>query len=201
MDIFIKKVFSYGRCDELFSTLCKDGCSRDHLPVLLFDVSSRAVAHHGKLIFDADGLSRKQLTNLSRDLMSIACLVRRVNKTMLNPKFDLLWAPADSDRDPLRQACARLYDMLPGLLQTYSVHLGRFSMFTEANLRRLTFGHFYALRFIRYIRESTGGPRYDDSANLLTAGFLAAGGAESDIPEFFTAEALAKLIQRTAKFR
>jgi hypothetical protein len=37
-------------------------------------------------------------------------------------------------------------------------------------------------------------------SNLLNGGFLAAGGMEESIPEFFTVDALAKLKQRTTKF-
>jgi len=201
VDIFIKSVFTHGRCEESFSKLCNEGCSKEDLSVLLFNVSSGTLAGHGELILDTGGLSKAQLTRLSKDLISVSCLLERVNRTVLNPKNDLLLAPSDPERDPLRQETARLYDMLPGLMLTYSVNLDQFVRFTKANLRRLTVAHYWALRFLRYVQERTGSPQYDDCANLLTAGFLVAGGTEDQIPDFFTTDALAKLNQRNDKLR
>jgi hypothetical protein len=200
LDLFQKKLFRHGACEESFSKLCENGCSKQDLALLLFAASTAAVAGQSELL-DTGGLSTVQLTRLRRDLISIAGLVERVNSSVLNPKFDLLWAPPDVARDPLRETLARLYDILPRIMQTYAAHLDQFSKFTKANLKRMTFAHFYALKLLRYTQEHTGKPRYDDSANLLTSGFLAAGGAEDNLPGFFTAEALAKLNQRTVKLR
>jgi hypothetical protein len=195
-----QRLFGHPRCEELFSKLCESGCSEKDLAILLLAASAFALENQSELL-DTGGLSPEELARLKRDLISLAGLVDRVNKSTLNPKFDLLSAPPDVSRNALRQITASLYDMLPGLMQTYSVHLGQFSKFAKANLRHMTLGHIYALKLLRYIREKTGSPRYDDCANLLIAGFLAVGGAEEDIPDFFTAEALAKLNQRTAKLR
>jgi hypothetical protein len=49
------------------------------------------------------------------------------------------------------------------------------------------------------IEDATGSPSYEDTANLLTAGFLASGGVEKRIPKLFSADALAKLKQRADK--
>jgi hypothetical protein len=66
-------------------------------------------------------------------------------------------------------------------------------------LKRLTLSHLNTLRLLLYVEESTGSPRYEDMSNLLVGGFAVAGGAEDDLPKFFSADALAKLKQRTAK--
>ena len=135
------------------------------------------------------------------DLRSIADRVDDVNKTPLNPKLDVLAAPTDASRDSARQYVARLYDMLPGFMRLYSRHLERFYPLSRAVLKQLTSTQIRSLDLVLYIEQSTGHPRYEDAANLLQGGFLAIGGAEERIPECFSADALAKLKQRTAKFR
>jgi hypothetical protein len=56
----------------------------------------------------------------------------------------------------------RTVSLLRGVMQTYSVHLEQFLKFSKANLKRMTVAHPYALKLLRYLQESTGGPRYDD---------------------------------------
>lgn len=200
-EFFEKRIFTYPRSKELFSNLCENGCSQNDLATLLLAVSTYAIAKRDEPLLNSGGLSTSQLARLRRELIWVGGMVDRVNNSTLNPTFDILLAPPDASRQALRETTARLYDMLPKLMQVYSMHLEQFSKFTKANLRRLTVTHYYALRLLRYIQEKTGSPRYDDTANLLIAGFLAVGGAQSNIPKFFTAEALTKLNQRTAKLR
>jgi hypothetical protein len=202
-DDFLRKLFTEGEyCEELFRKLCKEGCSDEDLASLLFGVCTLAVGdRRGLIVLDrTNKISTAQVRRLAKDLRSLADLVDGVNKTSLNPKLDILSAPADASRDPTRKYVARLYDMLPSVMRVYSMHLEHFSKFNRALLKRLTVMHFLTLRLLLYVEESTGGPRYEDTSNLLIAGFLTAGGAEDKVPTFFTPDALAKLKQRTAKF-
>ncbi len=197
---FLKKLFARGKIYEgLFNNICNAGCDPETLGGLLFAICTIAVADQGGFL-DPGDLSMAQLKRLTRDLLSFADLVERVNRTRLNPKLDILAAPPDTSRDPIRMHMVYLYDKLPFIMRVYSFHLGRFSKFSKALLKRLTFGHIETLRLLLYIEERTGRPRYDDMSNLLTTGFLVAGGDEDGIPDFFSADALAKLKQRTSKF-
>jgi hypothetical protein len=122
-----------------------------------------------------------------------------LNENGLSPRFDLLWAPPDASRDLERKHVVGLYDMLPGIMMLYSLHLEHFSNSIRSQLKRLSFTHLNTLQLLRYVEERTGGPRYEDLSNLLTAGFIVAGGAEVEIPKLFSADGLAKLKQRWAK--
>src|SRR5207249_8457908 len=68
-----------------------------------------------------------------------------------------------------------------------SCHLEHFSKFKRALLKRLTFPKLLTLELLLYIDECTSAPRYDDISNLLTSGFLVAGGRE-DRSEEHTSE-------------
>jgi hypothetical protein len=198
---FLKQLFARGVVyEELFNKVVKAGCEAETLSVLLFAVCTIADADR-RGFFDPGDISTPQLKRLRRDLLLLADLVERVNRTRLNPKLDLLAAPPDAGRDPIRKHVAKLYDHLPSIMRAYSFHLERFAKFSRAVLKRLTFLHFQTIDLLLYVEENTGNPRYEDMSDLLTAGFLVAGGAEEDIPEFFSADALAKLKQRTAKLR
>jgi hypothetical protein len=198
--VFLRRLFARGKVyEDLFDSICNAGCDAKNLSLLLSAVCTIAGAYRGGFL-DPGDISTTQLKRLTRDLLSLADLVERVNHTRLNPKRDILAAPPDADRDPIRKHMAYLYDKLPFIMRVYSFHLGRFSKFSRALLKRLTFVHLETLRLLLYIEESTGRPRYDDISNLLTTGFLVAGGTEDSIPEFFSADALAKLKQRTSKF-
>jgi hypothetical protein len=200
IDGFLRKLFVKGNyCKELFHKLCKDGCCADDLGGLLFAVCTITRGYSDGLICLGEP-SAKEIKQLVRDLGALANLVARVNRSPLNPKFGLLALPTDLNKDPARKHVARLYDMLPGLMRAYSFHLQQFAKFNRALLKRLTHAHFETLRLLLYIEESTGSPHYEDVSNLLTAGYLAAGGAANDVPKFFTADALAKLKQRTKHF-
>ena len=197
---FLRGLFARGKVyDELFNSICRAGCDAETLRSLLFGVCTIAVADRGGFIHLGE-ISTAQLKRLTRDLRLLSDLVERVNRTRLNPKYDILAARASADRDSIRKHVAYLYDKLPFTMRVYSVHLERFSKFSKALLKRLTFLHFETLRLLLYVQERTGSPRYDDMSNLLTAGFVVAGGSESAVPKFFSADALAKLKQRTAKF-
>lgn len=199
-DIFLQKLFARGKVfDELFNNICQAGCDAEILGNLLSAICTIAMAEQEGFL-DLGNISTAQRKRLTKDLLSLADLVERVNLTRLNPKLDILAAPPDAGRDPIRKHVAGLYDKLPFIMRLYSFHLERFSKFTRALLKRLTFIHLETLRLLLYVQENTGSPRYEDLSNLLTSGFLAAGGAEDAIPKFFTADALAKLKQRTAKF-
>ena len=198
--VFLKKLFARGTVyKELFNNVCKAGCDVDTLGGLLCAVCTIAIADHEGLLSPSD-ISTADLKRLTRDLLSIADLVERVNHTRLNPKLDILAAPSDSGRDPMRKHVAYLYDKLPFVMRLYSFHCGRFSKFSKSLLKRLTIAHLETHKLLLYVEENTGRPRYEDMSNLLTAGFVAAGGTEDNIPDFFSADALAKLKQRLAKF-
>jgi hypothetical protein len=200
VSVFLKRLFARGKVyEELFNSICKAGCDAETLGGLLFAVCTIAVANREGFL-DLGDMSAAQLKRLTKDLRSLADLVERVNRTRLNPAIDILVAPPDPDRGPIRKHVASLYDRLPGIMRAYSFHLERFSKFTKALLKRLTFVHFLTLRLLLYIEESTGSPRYENMSDLLTGGFLVAGGAEDALPKFFSGDALAKLKQRTAKF-
>jgi hypothetical protein len=120
---FLVRLFTMGGyCEELFRKLCREGCSDEELAGLLFAVCTIAVADRSGLI-DLGKISMPQVRRLAKDLQSLAGLVRRVNETSLNPKLDILAAPTDVSRDPVRKYIARLYDMLPETMMVYSVHL------------------------------------------------------------------------------
>ena len=198
--VFLKRLFASGMVyEKSFNKISKAGCDAETLGGLLFWVCTIAVGDRRGFL-DLGDISTPRWKRLAKDLLSLADLVERVNRTRLNPKLDLLAAPPDAVRDPTRQHVARLYDVLPGLMRMYAFHLEHFSKFTKALLKRLTFVHLETLRLLLYVEESTGSPRYEDMSDLLTGGFLAAGGVEESIPEFFGADALAKLKQRTTKF-
>ena len=197
---FRKKLFSSGKVyEELFNDICKAGSDAETLGGLLFAVCTLAVGDR-KGFLDRGRISTAERQRLTRDLLRLADLVERVNLTSLNPKLDILCAPPDAGRDPIRKHVAGLYDKLPSIMRMYSFHLERFSKFRKVLLKRLTLVHLETLRLRLYVQESTGSSRYEDMSNLLTGGFLAAGGAEDTMPTFFTADALAKLKLRTAKF-
>ena len=200
ISVFLKKLFARGTVyEQLFNNICKAGCDAEALGGLLFSVCTIVAAGRSGFL-DPGDISTAQLKRLTRDLLSLADLVERINVTRLNPKLDILAAPPDTSREPIRKHMAYLYDKLPFVMRVYSFHLGRFSKFSRALLKRLTFAHFETLRLLLYVKECTGRPRYDDISNLLTVGFLVAGGAEDSIPEFFSSDALAKLMQKTSKF-
>jgi len=123
--------------------------------------------------------------------------VNRVNKTSFSPKFDLKWASPSADQASLRAIAERLYDMLPGMMQAYAVHLEQFAKFNRKILKRLTLAQYYALQLLRYVHETTGNPRYQVATGLLAAAFSALAGAKAVMPNSFSAEALTKLYQRT----
>jgi hypothetical protein len=197
---FLKKLFSRGAVyEELFDKMVKDGCDPEILAGLLFGACIIATGDREGFL-DPRDISTAQLKRLSRDLLSLANLVERVNRSRLNPKIDILSAPSDITRVPIRKAMVYLYDKLPFTMRAYSIHLQRFLKLSRALLKRLTFVHFEVLRLLLYVEEVTGRPRYENISDLLTGGFLVAGGIEDNVPEFFSVEALAKLKQRTAKF-
>jgi hypothetical protein len=198
--VFLKKLFARGIVyEQLFNKLSRAGCDSETLVRLLFRVCTIAVSFREEFL-DLGDISTGDLKRLTRDLLALAELVERVNRTLLHPKIDILSSPPDTGRDPVRKHMAYLYDKLPFTMRVYSVHLERFSKVSRAILKRMTLAHFETLRVLLYVKERTGRPRYDDLSNLLTAGFLAVGGSEGNIPEFFSADALAKLMQRTLKF-
>ena len=192
---FRRELVKQPNCRKLLSDLREDGCSEETLISLLLNASRAANAKPVKL-FDAGGLSTTQLSRLKRNLISVAALVDRVNKTAISPKFDLKWAPPDKDRDPLREAAGRLYEMLPGIMEAYAGQLEQFVSLNRTILRRLTFTHYYALKLLQYLHQETGRPRYEDAADLLSGGFVALAGGEADLPEIFNDDALSKLYQR-----
>jgi hypothetical protein len=197
--IFLKKLFARGKVYEgVFNRICEAGCDAETLGGLLFAVCVLAEGDR-KGFLDLGEISTAQRKRLARDLLSLADLVERVNHTRLNPKHDLLAAPPDAGRDPVRRHVAGVYDKLPFIMRVYSFHLERFAKFTGSLLKRLTFVHLETLRLLLYVEESTGSPRYEHMSELLTSGFLVAGGTEEALPSFFTADALAKLKQRTAR--
>ena len=189
-------LFAQGkRYEELFRKLCEQGCESVALSGLLFAICTLAVASSRgrlpRLSFSASYVKR-----LAADLRSISAAVDRINKSPLNPKYDLLWAPPDPTRDLRRQFLARRYDSLPGLMLVYALHLERFFKFSRSQLKRMTITHFSTLQLLLYTEHRTGSARYECLSNLLTAGFLTAGGLENDIPKFFSVDALSKLKQR-----
>ena len=197
IDLFLKKLFAQGNFYErLFNKITKAGCDRETLAGLLFFVSMRA---RQKEFFDPGDVTTADLKRLGRDLRSLADLVERVNLSPLNPQLDILAAPPDPNRDAIRKHVGSLYGQLPFAMRAYSLHLERFSKFRKTLLKRLTPVHLETLRLLLFVEENTRRPRYEEISDLLTGGFLAAGGAEDKIPEFFSADALPKLKQRTAK--
>ena len=200
-ETFLKRLFARGELyQQLFDNLWEEGCNAEHLAELFFAVCTIAVHDHGRMLAVGD-ISNSELRQLPKRLCSIANLVERVNKTGLSPKIDLLASALDPQRNEARKHAASLYAMLPGIMRVYSCHLERFVKFRRTLLKRLTLTQVITLDLLLYIRKCTGGPKYDAISNLLTSGFLVAGGHEADIPKCFSAEALSKLKQRRAKLR
>jgi hypothetical protein len=181
--------------------LCNAGCQKEDFAGLLFAVCTVAPLQPFRTnLIDLSGVSKAELKRLPKALRSLADLIRRVNETPLAPAHDLLpHIPTDSKepRHMKAQMVVRFYRMLPGIMFAYGTHLERFAKFNRRMLKRLTSNHLHTMRLLRYVEECTGSPKYEDLANLLTQGFLAAGGPEDSIPKFFTADALAKLHQRS----
>ena len=186
------------KCKLLLSNLCEAGCSEEKLTSLLFNACVAANCKPIRLL-DTAGLSTAQVKALQRDLLHVGSLVDRVNKTSLSPKFDLKWASPIAEKDSLRETVEHLYDMLPIIMRVYAVHLGQFAKFNRKILRRLTLAHYYALKLLQYIHEITGSPRYQVAADLLAVGFPALAGAQAEVPNSFSADALTRLYQRTTK--
>lgn len=200
-EVFLKRLFSSGAVyEELFNNICKAGCDAETLGDLLFSVSGISVANQ-KGFLDLGDISAAQLKRLTKDLRSLADLVERVNGTRFNPTIEIRAAPPNPSREPIRKHVARLYDRLPSTMRMYSFHLERFSKISKALFKRLKLVHIMTIDLLLYVEASTGSPRYEDLSNLLTGGFLADGGEEAALPKFFSADALAKLKQRTEKFR
>lgn len=194
---FLKRLFAVDKtCKEPFRKLSKLGCSEPDLAAWIYIVC------HGALLLSLQKpryeLSKPEMRRLAMDLRALADRVDSVNGTPLSPKLDLLCASPDLDRDPKRKHWARLYEILPGLMRTYSFHLEQFAEFSTGLRKRKTAAHFDTVRLLIYINECTDQPQYESVSSLLTAGFLAAGGTEENLPAFFSADALAKLYQRTA---
>lgn len=194
---FLKRLFAVDKtCKESFQKLSKLGCSEPDLAAgIYFVCHSALLLSLRKRPYE---LSKPEVRRLATDLRALADRVDSVNGTPLSPKLDLLCAPPDPDRDPKRKHWARLYENLPGLMRAYSFHLERFAAFSTALRKRKTAAHFDTVRLLMYTNECTDQPQYESVSSLLTAGFLVAGGTEESLPAFFSADALAKLYQRTA---
>jgi hypothetical protein len=98
--------FSFGlknhpKCARLLSDLCKAGCSEERLTSLLLNASVAANSEPMRLL-DTGGFSTARLKTLKGDLLRIASLVNRLNKTSLSPKFDLKWGPRSAEHDSSR---------------------------------------------------------------------------------------------------
>lgn len=158
--LFLKMLFARSKVyEKSFYSICKAGCDAEKLGNLLFAVCTIAFADQ-RYSLHPDDMSPVQLKRLTKDLRSLADLVDRVNRTAMNPKLDILSAPPDPNRDPIRKRVANLYDRLPSIMRVYSFHLERFSKFNKALLKRMTSVHFLTVRLLLYVEESTGSPRY-----------------------------------------
>lgn len=145
---FLKKLFARGPVHEhSFNDICKAGCDAEALGCLLNAVciiavgQSRGRVHLGEI-------SPAQLKRLTRDLRSLADRVERLNRTTLNPKYELLAAPPDAGRDPMRKNFVDLYDGLPNIMRFYSFHVERFERLSRAITKRLRFTHWYTFRLL-----------------------------------------------------
>ncbi len=195
---FQRKLFKRGVfVERTFGKLCEGGCDPERLLGFLFVVS--VLAAHGDLASHRVGSA--EVKKLTKGLLSLADLVERVNSTSLNPKIDLISAPKDHQRDPVRAQVAKFYDMLPAIMRVYSLHLKRYVVFHRSLFKRMRSVHFETVQLLIFAEKSTGSPRYNDISELITEGYFAVGGSESLLPAFFSADGLAKLKQRTAKFR
>lgn len=197
---FLGKLFERNRCcKSLFYGLCRKGCSPIDLAGLLWVTSVFAVGNsEGRL--DTGDPSDKEVKDLAEELQKLANIVARVNQSSLNPKIWLRALQPDDNPDTPIKNVGRLYDHMPKLMKGYAIHLDRLRSFRKKVFKRLDIVHSTTLRLLLYMQESTGNPRYEDITNLLTEGFFAEGGDEAKLPTFFTADALAKLKQRTTHF-
>ncbi len=165
---FIQKLFAESQSSqELLRKLCDAGCDKDDLARLLYAVSTFAVPAVRRLLPKEP--STVDVRRLAIDLRSLADRVEPLNRTPLNPKLDLLCAPPDTKRDPLRKHMAHLYEILPGVMRVYSSHLETFAKVSRKLRKRRTFLHNEVLRLLLYVKERTGRPRYGELSELLNA--------------------------------
>jgi hypothetical protein len=90
------------------------------------------------------------------------------------------------------------YKRLPKVLRGYAVLLAR-NRKLDRKSNRLKLAQVPLLLLMNDIQRQNGRSHYSELSTLLTRGFVICGGSETRIPKFFSADALAKLRQRTLK--
>lgn len=198
IDQFRKNLTHNVHYKKLLARLDSKGCSEIWLSALLLQACKAAIGKPERLL-DMGGFTTPQLKALNKSLVASSSLVKRVNQTTLSPKYDLLWAPQEKERESLRLQTARLYEMLPGIMMAYAVQLEQFLKFSRTVLRQLDVADYRALKVLRYIHAKTGRPQYEVVSDLLQGGFYILAPSKAECPPFFTEAALAKIYQRTGK--
>jgi hypothetical protein len=202
---FMERVFAQGEIyTKALDSLCADGCEREKLCNVLFGTCTVAkfwtrrladIHSYWHFLGLAD-ITDPQLKRLPDDLRTLADRIERINKTPLAPQQEILLGPSAPEKQGTRDAVVQLYKILPTIMRLYGQHFERFSAYTSEGFGRLTNTHILVSRILFAVEQATGSPHYEDVADLLQAGYRAASGSQSEVPRFFTAEALAKLKQR-----
>jgi len=199
---FLQKLFAGGEVyRQSFDKLCTHGCRRDHLGNLLFAICT--ISRFGQSKLRDSGVSKvtetgeSDLDNLPQQLRSMADTLDRISKTILAPQAHLPEATKDRGTLSRQRTTARLYRLLPAIIRAYSLDLEALLEAAPKALKNLTMNHVLVANLLAYVEDSAGRPYYNDVSNLLIGGFSATlDHPDSDLPEFFDPEALAKLRKR-----
>jgi hypothetical protein len=196
---FLRELFAKGRYfEKSFSNLCEAGCPAKEFGRRLW--ATCVIMSLGSIpLINGGKLSKAQLRRLPTRLRALAEIIHSLNATSLAPANEAKAAPYNPQGQPAREYLIRRYEMLPGMLNVYASHLERFSNLARKAVKRLTLGHVVVIKMLRYVEERTGTPRYAEMADLLQQGCFIVERTKST-PKFLSAEALAKMYQRSSKY-
>jgi len=211
---FMKLLFAESpHHEQCFRKIC-GGCRPQELAQLLW-ATCLIGSNFDKGLVNAGGLSSSELAGLPEELRQMADQIEAINCTTLSPLLHLRvlsGTPMNQNGVQNLKALRARYEIMPGLLRTYSFHLERFARYSKATLKRLTLSRLMVLEFLAFVERSSGRLHYSEASDLLICGWRI---ARRDYisspprrtkphesvrpPKYLDVEALSKMYQRWGK--